>query len=154
MWNSVLVGALPRAGKTFSARLLALYAALDPYVKLSVFDVKGSPDWRKFALVADRCAFGLTPTRDGLPLEILLRHPAARSRPTCRTATSGCRRCRPAICPEGKLTREIARDPRYGMPVRLLVLEEFQEYFDLGEDSARRSPRCWCSWSRSRPAPG
>ena len=36
-----------------------------------MFDVKGSPDWRKFALVADRCAFGLTPTRDGLPLEIL-----------------------------------------------------------------------------------
>ena len=36
------------------------------------------------------------------------------------------------MCPEGKLTREIARDPRYGMPVRVLVLDEFQEYFDLG----------------------
>ena len=82
MWNSVLVCALPRAGKTFSARLLALYAALDPYVKLSVFDFKGSPDWRKFALVADRCAFGLTPTRDGLPLEICSATPAPRSSPT------------------------------------------------------------------------
>ena len=58
-------GALPRPGKTFAARLLALYAALDPYVKLDVFDAKGSPDWRKFALVADSCAFGLTPTRRG-----------------------------------------------------------------------------------------
>ena len=35
MWNSLLVGALPRAGKTFAARLLALYCALDPYCKLS-----------------------------------------------------------------------------------------------------------------------
>src|SRR5258707_5667159 len=41
MWNSVLVGALPRQGKTFSARLLALYAALDPYVRRSVVDAKG-----------------------------------------------------------------------------------------------------------------
>jgi DNA segregation ATPase FtsK/SpoIIIE, S-DNA-T family len=61
LWNSVLVGALPRAGKTFSARLLALYAALDPFVKLDVYDFKGSPDWRRFALVANSSAFGLTP---------------------------------------------------------------------------------------------
>ena len=32
MWISILVGAQPRKGKTFSARLLALFAALDPYV--------------------------------------------------------------------------------------------------------------------------
>ena len=30
MWQSVLVGALPRQGKTFAARLLALFCALDP----------------------------------------------------------------------------------------------------------------------------
>ncbi len=74
MWNSRPGRRAAPGGKTFSARLLALYAALDPYVKLYVFDFKGSPDWRKFALVADSCAFGLTPTRDGLPPEILLRH--------------------------------------------------------------------------------
>ncbi|HUY46091.1 MAG TPA: hypothetical protein VMV92_10255 [Streptosporangiaceae bacterium] len=50
LWNSVLVGALPRQGKTYSTRLLGLYAALDPWVKLDVFDAKGSPDWRRFAL--------------------------------------------------------------------------------------------------------
>lgn len=48
---------------SLAARLLGLYRALDPYVRLSVFDAKGSPDWRKFSLVADRFAFGLTPTR-------------------------------------------------------------------------------------------
>jgi DNA segregation ATPase FtsK/SpoIIIE, S-DNA-T family len=134
MWNSVLVSALPRAGKTFSARLLALYAALDPFVRLEVFDAKGSPDWRKFALVAHSCAFGLTPTRAGLPPEILLaaleelkadvqdRYHRLSEMPT-------------DVCPEGKLTRDIARDPRWRMPVRVLVIEEFQEYFDLGEIS-------------------
>jgi DNA segregation ATPase FtsK/SpoIIIE, S-DNA-T family len=134
MWNSVLVGALPRQGKTFAARLIALYLALDPHVRLDVFDGKGSPDWRKFALVAHSCAFGLTPTRHGLPPEILL----ATLEDIKRDAQQRYHKLSelpPDVCPEGKLTREIARDPRYGMPVRVLVLDEFQEYYDLGEIS-------------------
>jgi DNA segregation ATPase FtsK/SpoIIIE, S-DNA-T family len=134
VWHSVLVGALPRQGKSWTARSLALFAALDPYVKLDVFDAAGKPDWRKFALVADSYAFGLTPNRDGLPPEILLatlqsikadvqdRYNRLSDLPT-------------SVCPEGKLTRKIARDPRYGMPVRVLVLDEFQEYYDLGKIS-------------------
>jgi hypothetical protein len=136
MWNSVLVGALPRMGKTFVTRLLGLHCALDPYVKLDVFDGKGSPDLRKFALVADSYAFGLTPTREGRPPEILLdtlegikadvqdRYQRLSEMPT-------------DVCPEGKLTREIARNPKYRMPVRVLILDEFQEYYDLGPISAQ-----------------
>ena len=134
LWNSVLVGALPRAGKTFSARLLALYCALDPYVELDVFDFKGSPDWRRFELVADSCAFGLTPSRNGLPLEIF----ADTLNGIKRDVQDRYQRLSelpPEVCPEGKLTREMARDPRYGMPVRVLVMDEFQEIFDLGEPS-------------------
>lgn len=41
MWQSVLISALPRQGKSFAARALGLFCALDPYVKLSVFDAKG-----------------------------------------------------------------------------------------------------------------
>jgi hypothetical protein len=137
MWNSVLVSALPRAGKTFSARLLGLFAALDPYVKLDVFDGKGSPDWRKFALVADSCAFGLTPTKDGLPPEILL----GTLRRIKEDVQDRYRRLseleakHPELCPEGKLTRKLARDVRFGMPIRVLILEEFQEYYELGDIS-------------------
>lgn len=134
MWHSFLFGGMPRQGKTWSARLLGLYAALDPFVTLHVFDASGKPDWRKFAMVADSCAFGLTPTRDGLPHEILGetllsikndvedRYERLSAMPT-------------SVCPEGKLTREIARDPRYRMPVRLLILDEVQEYFLLGKIS-------------------
>jgi S-DNA-T family DNA segregation ATPase FtsK/SpoIIIE len=134
MWNSLLVSALPRAGKTFAARLVALHAALDPHVKLDVFDAKGSPDWRKFALVADSCAFGLTPTRQGLPPEILLRV-LENIKADAQDRYHRLSELPTDIAPEGKLTREIARDPRFRMPVRLVVLEEFQEYFELGDIS-------------------
>ena len=138
MWNSLLVGALPRQGKTFVARQLALYCALDPYVKIDVFDGKGSPDWRKFALVADSCAFGLTPTRAGKPPEILLAtlESIRRDVQDRYNRLSELEAKNPAICPEGKLTREIARDPRYRMPVRVLFIDEWQEYYDLGPISA------------------
>lgn len=134
MWVSVLIGALPRQGKTFVARLIALFCALDPYVQMGVFDGKGSPDWRKFALVSEACAFGLTPTRDGLPPEILLAYLEELKRDV-QDRYHRLSELPPNVCPEGKLTKAIARDPAYGMPVRVLVLDEFQEYFDLGDIS-------------------
>ncbi|MFC7591272.1 hypothetical protein ACFQYP_51915 [Nonomuraea antimicrobica] len=132
LWASILVGAQPRQGKSFTARLLALYAALDPYVRLDVFDGKGSPDWRKFALVAHSCSFGFTLTRDGDPLETfvqMLRDLKADVQARYQKLSE----LPVDVCPEGKLTREIARDPRYGMPVRLVVIDECQEYFDTGD---------------------
>ncbi|GAA0950629.1 hypothetical protein [Nonomuraea longicatena] len=132
MWVSILVGAQPRQGKSFTARLLALYAALDPYVRLEVFDGKGSPDWRKFALVAHSCSFGFTPTRDGDPLEIFVQ--ALRDlKADVQARYQRLSELPVDVCPEGKLTRQIARDPQYGMPVRLVVIDECQEYFDTGD---------------------
>lgn len=133
MFTSVLVGAQPRKGKTFAARSLSLFAALDPYVRLSVFDGKGSPDWRSFALVAYTYGFGLLPDRiQGDPLENL--------RSTLRAAKQDILKRNAKlselpvdVCPEGKLTREIARDPRFGMPVWIIVLDEFQEYLNTGD---------------------
>jgi S-DNA-T family DNA segregation ATPase FtsK/SpoIIIE len=134
MWQSVLISALPRQGKTFAARALALYCALDPYVKLDTFDAKGSPDWRRFALVADCSAFGLTPTRAGLPVEIFTRR-LLELKDDVQDRYSRLSELPANVCPEGKLTREIARDPRYRMPVRVVVIDEFQEYYDVGDAS-------------------
>ena len=73
LWTSVLVGAQPRKGKTFAARLLALHAALDPWVKLYIVDGKNSPDWIKFTLVAHRIVFGTHPNpNDDDPIANLL----------------------------------------------------------------------------------
>ncbi|MDP9798310.1 hypothetical protein J2S43_006822 [Catenuloplanes nepalensis] len=134
LWTSMLIGAQPRQGKTFAARSLALYAALDPYVKLTVFDGGGKPDWRRFALVADRYAFGLAMTRDGDPAEIVL-DGLREIKADVQDRYERLSKLPVDVCPEGKLTREIARDPKYRMPVRMVVLDEFQEYFDLGDVS-------------------
>lgn len=136
MWISLLVGAMPRQGKTFSARTLALYAALDPYVRLHIYDGKGSPDWRKFALVAHRTGFGLALSRDGDPIDRLLDDLRA-LKAEIQQRYAGLSMLPVEVCPEGKLTRDIARDPRYRMPVVLLVLDEVQEYFDGGGDPAK-----------------
>jgi DNA segregation ATPase FtsK/SpoIIIE, S-DNA-T family len=76
----------------------------------------------------------LTPTRDGLPPEIFLAT-LERIKDDVQDRYSRLSAKPPAICPEGKLTRRIARDPDMGMPVRGLVLDEFQEWFDLGDIS-------------------
>ncbi len=136
MWISILVGAQPRKGKTFAVRLPALYAALDPWVKLFIADGKNSPDWRRFALVADAMIYGTHPTRDGDPVEQLLL--------TLRAFKKHIQRVNDIlshlpvdVCREGKLTRDLARDPRYPeLRVWLLVMEEFQVYYELDDRDA------------------
>ena len=136
MWVSVLVGAQPRKGKTFAARLLALYAALDPYVRLIIVDGKNSPDWAKFRLVAHRIIFGTHPSpNDSDPithlLEVLdeiLAHIDAVNTQLAKLPVT--------LCPEGKLTEQLARDPRFpDLRVWMVVMEEFQVYFET-EDQA------------------
>ncbi|GAA0613132.1 cell division protein FtsK [Kribbella sandramycini] len=136
MWNSLLVGAQPRKGKTFFARLVALWAALDPYVKLIVADGKNSPDWLAFKKVAHRTVFGTHPNpNDDNPVEhlraildeVLAHIDRVNSILTTLPVT---------MCPDGKMTKELARDPRYpDLRVLVMVMEEFQVYFET-EDQA------------------
>lgn len=139
VWNSILVGAQPRTGKTYSARLLALYAALDPYVKLFLADGKNAPDWRSFALVADRMVFGTAPSaREGDPVEKLLDMLRMIKRHIQRV-NEILSRLPVELCPDGKLTRELARDLRYPeLRVWLLVMEEFQVYYELDDQDTNK----------------
>ena len=139
MWISVLIGAQPRKGKTFAARLLALYAALDPYVKLIVVDGKNSPDWAKFRLVTHRTVFGTHPSpNDADPithllqaLDEILEHIERVNQALAKLPAT--------VCPEGKLTEELARDPRYpDLRVVMLVMEEFQVYFETEDQNTNK----------------
>ena len=139
MWISVLIGAQPRKGKTFAARLLALYAALDPYVKLIVVDGKNSPDWAKFRLVAHRIIFGTHPSpNDSDPithlleaLDEILDHIERVNQVLAKLPAT--------VCPEGKLTEELARDSRYpDLRVVMLVMEEFQVYFETEDQNLNK----------------
>lgn len=137
MWRSWLIGAQPRKGKTYSARLLALFAALDPYVLIDVVDGKNSPDWQSFRLVANSLILGTHPTGSGDPLDQLLYLLRAIKR-DIQDRNDKLRSLPVSICPDGKLTREIARDRRFGMPVRMLVMEEFQVYFETEDQEVNK----------------
>jgi len=137
MWISILVGAQPRKGKTFATRLLGLYAALDPYVKLVVVDGKMSADWDKFRLVAHRYVCGVVPnSRDHDPITHLLvvlrevkKHIEEVNDFLSKLPTSE--------CPEGKITRDLSR--RYEqLRVWLLVMEEFQTYFETDDQDVNK----------------
>ncbi|WP_327008537.1 cell division protein FtsK [Dactylosporangium sp. NBC_01737] len=138
LWHSYLVGAQPRKGKTFTARAIALFAALDPFTKLFIVDGKNSPDWRKFALVAERMIYGVAANRDGDPVDDLLgvlrlfvKHIEAVNDQLSTLPISE--------CPEGKLTEQLARDPRYpDLRVWVLVMEEFQVYFETVDQEANK----------------
>ncbi len=45
VWTSVLIGAIPRQGKTMAARLAAAGLILDPHTRLYVADFKAGKDW-------------------------------------------------------------------------------------------------------------
>nr|WP_206313592.1 cell division protein FtsK [Streptomyces coryli] len=127
LWTSLLVGAVPRQGKTFSARTIALAAALDPHVRLYIFDGKASPDWRKFTKVAHRIAFGVVPKKGVDPVAHLLAS-LLELKSDVEDRYHRLSELPPHICPEGKLTEDIARDKRYNMPLTLVVVDEVQEY--------------------------
>jgi DNA segregation ATPase FtsK/SpoIIIE, S-DNA-T family len=127
LWLSLLVGAVPRQGKTFSARTIALAAALDPYVRLYVFDGKASPDWRKFALVAHRIGFGIVPKNGFDPVAHLLTS-LRELKADVEDRYHRLSELPLHVCPEGKLTPEISRDKKLNMPLTLFVVDEVQEY--------------------------
>lgn len=123
LWTFVLIGALPRMGKTFALRLLIAAAALDPYVKLLLWDGKGGKDhtpWERVchafgAGASDEVAKALLAT-----LRDLVRDMDERYRKMAKLPVSR--------CPEGKLTVALSRDRSLNMPVTLLAIDEFQVY--------------------------
>ncbi|GIG85106.1 P-loop NTPase family protein [Plantactinospora endophytica] len=123
MFTSLLVGAIPRMGKTFAARLPVLAAALDPIVELHVYDGKGGQDWRAFERIAHRAGYGV---RDEI-VEALVEDLRAlvvdmnRRYDTISTLP-------PDLCPESKVTREIAEKRSLKLWPVLVAIDEFQRY--------------------------
>lgn len=127
LWLSLLVGAVPRQGKTFSARTIVLAAALDPYVRIILFDGKASPDWRSFSKVAHRIGFGIVPRNGFDPVEHLI-NALTELKADVEDRYHRLSELPLHICPEGKLTPEISRDKKLNMPLTIVVVDEVQEY--------------------------
>lgn len=128
VWSSLLVGAIPRMGKTNAARLVACAAALDPYVKLIVADGKGGKDWAPLAEIAHWYGSGIRDgvvesfvrCLEGLVDEMERRYTVMAKLPDDR-------------CPDGKVTPALSRSKRDAMPLITIFVDEIQRYLEHKE---------------------
>ncbi|MPZ61591.1 MAG: cell division protein FtsK [Propionibacteriales bacterium] len=125
MFTSVLVGAIPRMGKTLAARLLLLAAALDPYVEQHIFDGKGGRDWKPFEKIAHRFGLGVrSQVVQALRDDLLdLREEMNRRYDVLGTLPV-------ELCPDGRITPRLARMKSKGLHPIVIGIDECQRYFE------------------------
>ncbi|MQA62364.1 MAG: cell division protein FtsK [Actinophytocola sp.] len=124
MFANVLIGAMPGAGKTFALRVLVLAAALDPTAQLRLFELKGSGDLSAFEPIAHDYASG---PDDGTIEACLLSLRQVHSDLEARAKTIA--NLPRDICPENKVTRELAARRSLGLFPLVVAIDECQELF-------------------------
>ncbi|MEU4955121.1 FtsK/SpoIIIE domain-containing protein [Streptomyces lavendulae] len=125
MFAAVVVGSIPRMGKTFLMRLLLLIAALDPRAALYAFDFKGTGDFSALEPVCHRYRAGeededieyVVQALRELKDELRRRAKVIKSLPRSR-------------CPESKVTPELASDKTLGLHPIVVGLDECQVPFE------------------------
>jgi S-DNA-T family DNA segregation ATPase FtsK/SpoIIIE len=128
MFVSIIIGSIPRMGKTFLLRLLLLICALDVRSELHVYDLKGTGDLAPLRPVAHRYRAGDEPE----DIEYLvadfrkLRTEMRRRTRVIRTLADE----RPDLCPENKVTPDLASDRRYGLHPIVIAVDECQVMFE------------------------
>lgn len=132
MFASVACGAQPRMGKTFSVRLLALGAALDPRCELHIYDGKGMGDYVAFEPIAHWIGSG---SRDEVLLSLLADLKALKVE-VDRRAVLLTKLARAGRCREGKITPELVKDKSLNLYPILILLDECHLAFDTGTGPA------------------
>jgi S-DNA-T family DNA segregation ATPase FtsK/SpoIIIE len=137
MFVSVIIGAIPRMGKTFILRLLALIAALDVRAELHLYDLKGTGDLSALEPVAhayragdddEDITYALTDMR-ALRKEMRRRTKVIRDLPKDR-------------CPENKVTTELASDKSLGLHPIVIAVDECQVWFEHKKHGAEFEEIC------------
>ena len=126
VWTSLLIGAIPRQGKTFVARLPLMAAALDPHVRLIIVDGKSGKDFRPFEQVAHRFIRGSREADARWLVSELEECAADVAHRFDRLSDMD-----DDLCPESKVTPEITRDPAHGMPLTVIGIDEVQNFLGL-----------------------
>lgn len=121
VWTSLLVGAIPRQGKTFAARLAAAGLLLDPHTRLYVADFKAGKDWDAAAQVAHRFMSG-DESEHVLALIGWLVELVGEVQGRYRRM----RELDDTVCPESKVTPAMSRDTALNMPITAVFLDEVQ----------------------------
>jgi len=121
VWTSLLVGAIPRQGKTFAARLAAAGLILDPHTRLYVADFKSGKDWYAAAQVAHRFMSG-DESEHVLTLVDWLVELVGEVQGRYRRMQD----LDDLVCPESKITPDMSRDPVLDMPITAIFIDEVQ----------------------------
>src|SRR5262249_20072198 len=125
VWTSLLVGAIPRQGKTFAARLPAAGLILDPFTRLYVFDGKGGKDWEAARQVAHRFVCGDELEHTEAVRDYLIELVAEVQARFARMATLD-----DETCPESKITPTLSRDLTMSMPITAVIIDEVQVFLE------------------------
>ncbi|MGW3423354.1 cell division protein FtsK [Streptomyces phaeochromogenes] len=126
MYIAAVIGAIPRMGKTFLLRLLLLIAALDPRAELHTYDLKGTGDLDP---VGERVAHRHRAGDEEADIEYALRDLRA-LRDELRRRAKVIRSLPRDICPESKVTSELANKKSLGLHPIVVGVDECQVWFE------------------------
>ncbi|MGW0285581.1 cell division protein FtsK [Streptomyces sp. NPDC003236] len=133
MFIAGVIGAIPRMGKTFLLRLLLLIAALDPRAEVHSYDMKGTGDLDPVGeKVSHRHGVG----EEDETLQYALADFRA-LREELRRRTKVIRSLPRDICPESKVTSELASKRSLGLHPIVIGVDECQvlfEHADYGKE--------------------
>ncbi|MEU6216976.1 cell division protein FtsK [Streptomyces sp. NPDC047022] len=137
MFASIVIGSIPRMGKTFLLRLLLLIAALDPRAQLYGFDFKGTGDLGALEPVFHRYRSG---EDDEDVLYVL--HAMRELKEELRRRAKVIRSLPRSICPESKVTPALASDRKYGLHPIVVGFDECQVPFEHEKYGAELESIC------------
>lgn len=130
LWSSMLIGSLPRMGKSAAGRIPVASALLNPYVDFELGDGKGGGDWDDLLDLVSRAVLGddkperaaFADLLESLVAEMRGRYRLLRSLPK-------------DLRPEPKLNRILAEE--HGMRAKLILIDEIQQYLVKSEQRTR-----------------
>ncbi|MFF4751772.1 cell division protein FtsK [Streptomyces sp. NPDC002514] len=126
MYIAAVIGAIPRMGKTFLLRLLLLIAALDPRAELHTYDMKGTGDLDPVGnAVSHRHRAG----DEEEDIEYALRDLRA-LRDELRRRAKVIRALPRDVCPESKVTSQLADKKSLGLHPIVVGVDECQVWFE------------------------
>jgi S-DNA-T family DNA segregation ATPase FtsK/SpoIIIE len=147
LFRSVLLGAVPRSGKSFAAKCLVAPALLDPHCDVTVIDLKGGRDWRAAAGLAVNYVAGDDDEDLLAALAVLLQVQAE-----ARSRFNAFGELDTEQMPEDKLTRELAEA---GMRPHVVVVDEVQNLLRATDKTIRAEALAVLTWlAKSAPAAG
>ncbi|GAB3914630.1 cell division protein FtsK [Kibdelosporangium lantanae] len=125
MFVSMVIGAVPRMGKTFTLRELLIIASLDPRAELHAYDLKGTGDLSPLAPVAHRYRAGDDPE----DIEYAIADLRA-LREELRRRAKVIRELPKDLCPENKVTPDLSSKKSLGLHPIVIGVDECQVWFE------------------------